>query len=335
MTDVSLFHPAGAFDDLVEAVQCAEEAGFSGCLFGEHHGTPGNDRPQLLILLAALAARTTTIKLGTSILLSPLYDPVQVAEAAAMVDVISKGRLIFGAGPGYQPQDFQHFGIPFAQRVSRFEEGIEVIRRAWTQDRFSFSGKRFHYEDVGVYPKPIQAPHPPIWLAAWSLAGARRAGRLGDGYVTDPIQNLTATKAFAAAYRETAGSLDRPSDVMIMREFLCAETRSEAIDRYAEGLMMQYRYYWTNDAFNTEYEPWAAGVSSAADLTFDMLAKERVIYGTPADCLGQLEHWITELDASHVQLTIPYWRGMTPNTQNDAIRFAGKHVAAKLKGLNR
>src|SRR5687768_14628981 len=114
MAEVSLFHPWGDFDQVVEASLAAEQAGFDGVLFGEHHGTPANDRPQLLILLAGLAARTTTIKLGTSILLSPLYDPVQVAESAAMVDVMSKGRLVLGLGLGYQPQDFSHFGIPFA-----------------------------------------------------------------------------------------------------------------------------------------------------------------------------------------------------------------------------
>src|SRR5688572_27812832 len=111
MVAVSLFHPFGDFEHVVEASLRAEELGFEAVLFGEHHGTPGNDRPQLLILLAGLAARTKRIRLGTSILLSPLYDPVWIAEAAAQVDVMSNGRLILGLGLGYQPQDFEHFGI--------------------------------------------------------------------------------------------------------------------------------------------------------------------------------------------------------------------------------
>src|SRR6188508_469964 len=182
MVAVSLFQPFGDFEQVVEASLSAEELGYHGVFFGEHHGTPANDRPQLLILLAGLAARTKRIRLGTSILLSPLYDPIWVAEAAAQVDVMAQGRLTLGLGLGYQPKDFQHFGIPFNQRVSRFEEGIQVIRKAWGEERFSFAGRRFQCEDIAVYPKPVQRPHPPIWLAAWSLAGARRAGRLGDAY---------------------------------------------------------------------------------------------------------------------------------------------------------
>ncbi len=118
------------------------------------------------MLLAALAARTRRIRLGTSILLSPLYKPVQLAETASMVDAISKGRLVLGLGLGYQPQDFRQFGVPFDQRVSRFGAGIEVLRRAWTQERFSFVGRRYQFDDVAVYPRPVQSPHPPIWLAA-------------------------------------------------------------------------------------------------------------------------------------------------------------------------
>jgi probable F420-dependent oxidoreductase len=334
VTAISLFHPWGGFEDLSEAVLHAEAQGFDGCLFGEHHGSPANDRPQLLILLAALAARTKRIRLGTSILLSPLYDPVQVAESAAMVDQISRGRLILGLGLGYQRQDFQHFGIPFSHRVSRFEEGIEVIRRAWTEERLSFEGKRYRYQDISVHPRPYQQPHPPIWLAAWSIAGAERAGRLGDAYVTDPIQGLAATTAFARAYRDSAAAAGRASDVVIMRELLCAPTRQEAIDRYGEGLLGTYRYYWQNGGFNLDYEPHLARVTSAADLTFEMLARDRVIYGSPADCLGQLEHWVRTLGASHVQVTVPPALGnITPQAQLDTIRFLGSELVPGVHAL--
>lgn len=334
MVAVSLFHPFGDFEQVVEASLCAEEQGFEGVLFGEHHGTPGNDRPQLLILLAGLAARTKRIRLGTSILLSPLYDPVWVAEAAAQVDVMSKGRLILGLGLGYQPQDFQHFGIRFDRRVSRFEEGIEVIRKAWSGQPFSFSGKRFRYGDVSVYPKPVQQPHPPIWLAAWSLAGARRAGRLGDAYVTDPIQNLRATTAFADAYRASAADAGRPAEVVIMRELLCAPSRQESLDRYAQGLVATYRYYWQNKGFSAEFEHEVNAIADPADLTFELLAKDRVIHGTPADCLGQLEQWVKRVGASHVQVSVPYaFRDLSQERQLETIAYVGKELVPALNRL--
>ncbi|MDZ7727039.1 MAG: LLM class flavin-dependent oxidoreductase [Dehalococcoidia bacterium] len=327
---ISLFHPAGDFEQLVEATQCAEEAGFHGCYFGEHHGAPASDRPQLLVLLAALAARTSSIRLGTSILLSPLYDPMQVAESASMVDVISRGRLDLGLGLGYQPRDFQQFNVPFKQRVSRFEESVEVLRQAWSGGRFSYRGRRFAYDDVAVYPRPVQRPHPPIWLAAWSLPGAARAGRLGDAYVTDPIQNLNAIKAFAERYRAASSDAGKPGEIVLMREFLCAPTRSEAYDRYAEGVLAQYRYYWQNGAFNAEFDPWIADIGDRSEITWDMVSGERVIYGTPDDCIGQLEHWARELGTDHIQLAVPHRRDMTPAQQLDTIRLVGEEVIPKL-----
>lgn len=330
MVAVSLFHPRGEFEELSAAVQCAESAGFDGCLFGEHHGTRQNHYPQLLPLLAALAARTTHIRLGTSILLLPLYDPIHIAETAAMVDRISGGRLILGVGIGYQPGDFRQFGIPMRHRVSRFEEGLEVLRRAWTEEDVTFSGKRYRYENVAVYPRPVQEPHPPIWVAAWSEAGVRRAGRSGDAFVTDPIQDLAATRHFVDIYRGVATRRQREPHVVIMREFLCAPTRSEAYDRYAEGLLATYRYYWQNGAFNVGLEPWAADISSPADITFEGIAEDRVIYGTPNDCVEQLERWVRETGAEHVQLTIP---GPAGDAQLDAIRYAGEQVLPRVKAL--
>lgn len=329
---ISLFHPTGTFEDVVEAANCAEEQGFYGVFFGEHHGSRGVERPQLLLFLAALAARTQTIRLGTSILLLPLYDPVHVAEQAGMVDVISGGRLILGVGLGYQQQDFRQFGIPFSQRVSRFEEGLEVLAAAWTNERFSYAGRRFRYDDIAVYPRPLQEPRPPIWMAAWSMEGARRAGRFGDAFVTDPINNLSATRAFAAAYRAAAAVHGRPAEVVVMREFLCAESRQEALDRYAEGLLAQYRYYFVNGAFNPQYEPWMATVKRPQDLTWDVVAEDRVIWGTPDDCAGQLEHWCESLGAEHVQVTIPGQAGGTTRaSQLEAIRLAGERVVARLR----
>ncbi len=329
MVDVSLFGPRGKFEDVAEAVQCAEALGFDGCLFGEHHGTPQNEFPQLLTLIAALAPMTTRIRLGTSILLLPLYDPIHVAEQAAMIDRISGGRLILGIGIGYQPNDFRHFGIPMRQRVSRFEEGLEVIRRAWTEDEVTFSGQRYRYQGVRVFPRPVQDPHPPIWMAAWSDAGARRAGRSGDAFVTDPIQNLAATRHFVDEYRGVAERRGRQPRVVLMRELLCAPTRAEAEERYGPGLLATYRYYWRNGAFNEELEPWVRDITSPDQITLDTVVSDRVIIGSAEDCAGQIEHWLNETGAEHVQLTIP---GRV-ETQIADVTFTGKELVPKLKAM--
>jgi len=329
---VSLFGLHGSFDEIAAQVLAAEQAGFDACLFGEHHGAPMHQHPQLLVLLAGLAARTSRIRLGTSIVLSALYDPVHLAEMAAMVDRNSGGRLILGLGLGYQPQDFQHFAVPFGQRVSRFEEGIEVLRRAWTEPRFSHHGRRYRYQDVAVFPKPLQQPHPPLWIAAWSVPGARRAARCGDAYVTDPIQSLAALSAFEGAYRSAAAEHGRTPAVVLMREILCAPTRDEAIRRYGDGLMSTYRYYWRNDAFVLDWDAEIAGAADFEALTLDQLAADRVILGSPDECVADLARWCEALGASHVQLVVP--PGSHESSLDDrleTIRMLGAQVAEPLR----
>jgi alkanesulfonate monooxygenase SsuD/methylene tetrahydromethanopterin reductase-like flavin-dependent oxidoreductase (luciferase family) len=115
-----------------------------------------------------------------------------------------------------------------------------------------------------------------------------------------------------------------------MREFLCAPTRSEAEDRYAEGLLATYRYYWHNKAFNADLEPWVNDITEPGGITFDRVSQDRIIFGTPDDCIGQVEQWVAATGAEHIQLTIP---GPGGEAQLDAIRYAGKHVVPGLKRL--
>ncbi len=329
---VSLFGLTGDFEEIAAQAVAAEEAGFDAVLFGEHHGAPMHRHPQLLILLAGLAARTSRIRLGTSIVLGALYDPVHLAEMSAMVDRNSGGRLILGLGLGYQPQDFDHFAVPFRQRVSRFEEGIEVLRRAWTEERFSFNGRRYAYDGVAVYPKPLQQPHPPLWLAAWSEAGAARAGRLGDAYVTDPIQSLSAITAFDRRYRESAAAAGRRASVVVMREILCAPSREQAIERYGGGLEATYRYYWDNDAFVLDWDDDIEPGQPFDAVGVERLMRDRVIVGDPAECVTELERWCRRLAADHVQLIIPPSRGERGLADRLAtIRMLGDEVAAPLR----
>jgi alkanesulfonate monooxygenase SsuD/methylene tetrahydromethanopterin reductase-like flavin-dependent oxidoreductase (luciferase family) len=154
---------------------------------------------------------------------------------------------------------------------------------------------------------------------------------LGDAYVTDPIQNLAATRLFARAYRAAAAAAGRAADVVVMREMLLAETRDEALDRYAEGLLAQYRYYFENAAFIPEYEPWMKTVRDARELSWELVSKERVIWGSPADCAEQIRHWCTALGSAHMQVTIPRPRGgWTRAGQLETIRLIGERVIPKL-----
>ena len=138
--------------------------------------------------------RTKRIKVGTCVLLAPLYHPVRLAEDIAVVDQATKGRFITAAGIAYQPADFDQFGVNIKQRVGRTEEVVEVLRKAASGERFSHASKYHKIENVRVTPRTYQRGGPPIWLAGWVPEGIARAGRLADGWIADPIQSLPVIK---------------------------------------------------------------------------------------------------------------------------------------------
>ena len=183
-----------------------------------------------------------------------------------------------------------------------------------------------------MHPKPLQQPHPPLWLAAWSEAGAARAGRLGDAYVTDPIQSLSAISAFNRTYRDAAAAAGREAQVVVMREILCAPSRQLAIERYGAGLEATYRYYWQNDAFVLDWDEHITASETFDSIGLDRLMRDRVILGSPAECVSELTRWSDQLDADHVQLVVP--PGRSERTLDDrlaTIRMLGAEVAAPLR----
>ena len=164
--------PAGdshGYHDFINYVIEAEKLGFSSVFLVEHHFTGFGQVSASLNLLAYLAARTERIRLGTAVVVLPWHNPVLVAEQAATLDLLSNGRLDFGVGKGYRPYEFSGFCIPPEEATERFDEAMEVIRKAWTsKGRFSHHGKWWHYDNIVVEPAPIQQPHPPFWLGAGS-----------------------------------------------------------------------------------------------------------------------------------------------------------------------
>ena len=164
---------AETFDQIV----LAEQLGLELCWFTEHHFIADGYLPNFVPVAGAAAARTTTIRFSTDICLMPFRNPIRLAEDLAMLDNISNGRMELGAGMGYASHEFEGFGLPISRRVSLTEEAIEILRLAWSGEPFSYAGKRYSYRDLRVTPDPVQDGGPPLWIAATSVAGARRAAR--------------------------------------------------------------------------------------------------------------------------------------------------------------
>lgn len=174
--------PAALYADTLALAEQADRAGLDAFWLAEHHGASDSYLPSLLPFLAAVAARTERIEVGTAVMLAPFQHPLRIAEDAAVVDAISAGRLNLGLGLGWAPEEYRMFGVDSKGRGRRLEEFVEVLKRAWTEERFSFPGRFYSYDDIAVTPKPARDPHPPIWLGGMTGPAVERAARIADGH---------------------------------------------------------------------------------------------------------------------------------------------------------
>ncbi|HEV3475227.1 MAG TPA: LLM class flavin-dependent oxidoreductase [Actinomycetota bacterium] len=174
---------AEEYRDIVQLSRLAEAVGFDSVWVSEHHGSSDGYLPSLLPILAGLATATERVLLGTGVMLTPFHHPLRLAEDAAVVDQLSDGRLILGLGLGWRDEEFRMFGVPPPERVRRTVETVDILRKAWTGDRFSHDGKVFSFDKVKVTPRPAGEQGPPIYLGGMVEQSIRRAGRLGDGYI--------------------------------------------------------------------------------------------------------------------------------------------------------
>lgn len=219
----------------------AERLGFRSSFLVEHHFTGWNQVSATLMLLSCLAMRTTTLRLGTAVMVLPWHNPILLAEQAATLDLVSGGRLDLGIGKGYRHSEFTGFAIEPSEAGDRFDEAVDVLVRAWTtRSRFSHRGQYWRFQDVVVEPPPAQQPHPPLWVAAASLTSIRRAAARGFNLILDqyasPEQIAERIALYRAEVLSQEGSFD-PMRVAVARQVYVATDeadRSEALSRLAQ-----------------------------------------------------------------------------------------------------
>ena len=170
---------AQRIDEVVDQVQLMRELGYDLIALGQHHLATPFQQPSSVPFLARLAAEAGAMRIGVTVFLLPLHNPVDIAEQVATLDAISHGRMIFGVGLGYRPEECAAFGIRMEERVPRFLEALDLITRLWTQPEVEFNGRYYQVPRSPSTIRTVQQPHPPIWMAANTDAAVRRAGRLG------------------------------------------------------------------------------------------------------------------------------------------------------------
>ena len=203
--------------------RAAESAGFESVWTGEHvvlpdPRVPPSPAPPTFpmlhpsVALAFVAAHTTSLRLGTGIVILPQRNPLVVAKELASVDVVSKGRLIFGLGVGYLEPEFRALGVPFDARGARTDEYIEAIRALWTQKQPSFRGEFVSFEGIDAHPRPVQAPHPPIVVGGHSTGAYRRAVARAQGWYGFAL-DLDGARASIEGLRRAERELERPTEL--------------------------------------------------------------------------------------------------------------------------
>ena len=279
---------AARLRDLCEVVRTARDAGFELLLAGQHFLVPQFQYLQPVPVLARIATESGDMEIGTDILQLPLLHPVQVAETVATLDQVCGGRFTLGVGLGYRPVEYESLGIRRQDRLARFIEAIELIKRLWTEDRVTFRGEHFRVEDVSIAIRPLQAPRPPILIAATGDRMVRRAATLADAWSAFGHGTLDTLVRQTGLYREAladAGKPFPPERFRVSKELYVAATREQAQAECFPYIRAKYDAYkdWGQD---TVLPPGESFEGSMAELT-----SGRFIIGSPGDCLEAIaEH---------------------------------------------
>ncbi len=275
------------YADSLELISWAEEAGYDSVWLSEHHATADGYCPSVLATASAVAARTTRIQIGSNILVLPLHHPLRVAEDAAVVDLISGGRLILGVGAGHRHEEFEALGVPRAQRGKLLEQGIATMRQCWSQGVYQMpaeaagDGGGGAAPTVPFSPPPAQPGGPPIWIGARTEVATRRAGRIADGLILS--RGREQVRWFHAAAQE-AGRDPEALSLATIRIVHVAESRERARDIIGEHLLYHENSY--RDWFKTgdlAHEQGAEPYRSVDELPLD-----RYILGTPEECIAEI-----------------------------------------------
>ena len=225
------------YRDFIDYVVEAEELGYRSVFLVEHHFTGFGQVSASLNLLTYLAARTRRIRLGTAVVVLPWHNPVLLAEEAATVDLLSNGRLDFGVGRGYRPNEFHGFNVEQDDAQERFDEALEVIRRAWTSEEpFDHRGRHWTYNGIVVELPCIQKPHPPLWIAAGRPEAIAVAAEQGFNLLLDQIAPFDVIGERLAVYRKKTEALGRafePQSVAVARALHITHTEAEREEAHA------------------------------------------------------------------------------------------------------
>lgn len=314
------------FGELVEQARLVDRLGFSTICTGMHYSSYPLQQFNQIPFLARLMADAPNARILPGIVLLSLHKPLDIAEQLATLDVMSGGRLIFGAGLGYREVEYKGFGTTERERVPRFEENLEAVVRLWTEDDVHMTGSHFTLDGVNISVKPVQKPRPPIWLGANADAGVRRAARLGDTWFIGPHQRMDTIERQLDIYKKALDDCGKafPEELPLMREIFVAGTRDEAIRLARPYLEEKYKSYhaWGQDKVMPRGD-------DDLSLPFEELTRDRFLFGSPDEVAEQIAGYNKRLGVNSFVLGLQ-WVGMPQSQVVDAMHLFAEEVMPKV-----
>jgi len=275
------------FDRALQRIEIMDRTGYDAVWLAEHHFSSFSICPSVHMMGTLAAARTTRLRIGTAVSLAPFYHPLRLAEEVALLDVLSGGRVNWGAGRGFARVEFTAFGVPPDESTTRFREAVEIVLRAWTDERLSFTGEHFRFADLEVLPKPLQRPHPPVWMAATSEGAIEWAAGRGFSILMDPHAghaDIGRKRRFYADRLAAAGHSVAGRDLPVARLVAIAETSEKAAQVARDGAQ-----WIVNSYFGSQHNP--VGVADPNRTSIDPVQRyldEVIVHGTPDGVLDEI-----------------------------------------------
>lgn len=305
------------FEPMLHQARMAETLGFTTLWAHEHHSQRAM-YPDPLMALAAMTPVTHSIRLGTNMLLLPLHHPVRVAQQAAMLDVMSEGRLVLGVANGYSDVDFATFGVDRARRGARLEAGIELVRQLWSGRPVTAASDDCRLDGFQLFPTPVQRPLPPIVVGGQAHPAIDRAARLGDGYLLSTTETISNVAVRIATYRDLCTASGREPAAPILNRIVATvgsrAERDEALSFFSRALL-------------SLYDAW--GHANVAELSPrqrepEQVARDHLVVGEPAECIERLQEY-EEMGIGQVACLMSFG-GRDPVLADRSLRLCGERV---------
>jgi alkanesulfonate monooxygenase SsuD/methylene tetrahydromethanopterin reductase-like flavin-dependent oxidoreductase (luciferase family) len=275
----------------LERIELMDRSGYDAVWLAEHHFTTYSVCPSVHLMALEAAHHTERIRIGTAVSLAALYHPLRLAEEVALLDVLTGGRVNWGAGRGFERTEFEAFGVPLDETAPRFREAVEVVLAAWTDERLTFHGKYWDFDDVEVLPRPLQQPHPPSWVAATSIDAIDWAASRGFAILMDPHASFREIGAKYERYLAelTANGYPAPGDTPMARLVAVAATDNEAEAIARSGAAWTIGAY-AHDASITAGGQVAGVPAFGTDVAvrIDGYVNERIVWGSAARVRDEL-----------------------------------------------